>query len=175
MFLPADPPRGGRWSDHQMVINGIFFRARAGCPWRDLPEGFGGMSSARRARAVPAAEHHGLTGLFGKPMAGQRRASSPALMVQLAASASMRQAAITYRLTFEPTAPGSRMQWPGQVQPKGAFRLLGSLITWMGTRQEQRIWTSLKDRLEARRHRHQPAGSASHLTWLPGSSSLSRE
>jgi len=24
-----------------MVINGIFFRARAGCPWRDLPEGFG--------------------------------------------------------------------------------------------------------------------------------------
>ena len=23
------------------VINGIFFRTRAGCPWRDLPEGFG--------------------------------------------------------------------------------------------------------------------------------------
>jgi transposase len=23
------------------VINGIFFRARAGCLWRDLPEGFG--------------------------------------------------------------------------------------------------------------------------------------
>jgi transposase len=41
VFLPADPPRGGRWSDHRMVINGIFFRARAGCPWRDLPEGFG--------------------------------------------------------------------------------------------------------------------------------------
>ena len=41
MFLPADPPRGGRWSDHRMVINGIFFRARAGCPWRDLAEGFG--------------------------------------------------------------------------------------------------------------------------------------
>jgi len=71
--------------------------------------------------------------------------------------------------------PGSQMQWPGQVQPKGAFRLLGSLITWMGIRQEQRIWTSLKDRLEVRQHRHQPAGSASHLTWLPGSSSLSRE
>jgi transposase len=41
VFLPADPPRGGRWPDHRMVINGIFFRARAGCPWRDLPEGFG--------------------------------------------------------------------------------------------------------------------------------------
>ena len=24
-----------------MVINGIFFRTRTGCPWRDLPEGFG--------------------------------------------------------------------------------------------------------------------------------------
>jgi len=58
-------------------------------------------------------------------------------MVQLAASASMRQAVVSYTLTFEPTAPGSRMQWPGQVRPKGAFGLLGSLITWMGIRQEQ--------------------------------------
>ena len=42
MFLPSGPQRrGGRWADHRMVINGIFFRARAGCPWRDLPEGFG--------------------------------------------------------------------------------------------------------------------------------------
>jgi transposase len=41
MFLPVDPPRGGRWADHRTVINGIFFRARAGCPWRDLPENFG--------------------------------------------------------------------------------------------------------------------------------------
>jgi transposase len=39
--LPADPRQGGRWADHRTVINGIFFRARAGCPWRDLPEGFG--------------------------------------------------------------------------------------------------------------------------------------
>ena len=41
MFLPAGPPRGGRWADHRSVIDGIFFRARAGCPWRDLPEGSG--------------------------------------------------------------------------------------------------------------------------------------
>jgi transposase len=32
LFLPADPPRGGRWSDHRTVINSIFFRTRAGCP-----------------------------------------------------------------------------------------------------------------------------------------------
>ena len=40
-FLPADPRQGGRWVDHRAVINGIFFRSRSGCPWRDLPEGFG--------------------------------------------------------------------------------------------------------------------------------------
>jgi transposase len=38
----GDPQqRGGRWADYWTVINGIFFRPRAGCPWRDLPEGFG--------------------------------------------------------------------------------------------------------------------------------------
>jgi len=42
VFLPCGPQRrGGRWADHRTVINGIFFRTRAGCPWRDLPEGSG--------------------------------------------------------------------------------------------------------------------------------------
>src|SRR5271165_5530810 len=42
VLLPSGPQqRGGRWADHRTVINGIFFRTRAGCPWRDLPEGFG--------------------------------------------------------------------------------------------------------------------------------------
>jgi transposase len=36
-LLPADPPRGGRWLDHRMVINGVFHRTRAGCACRDLP------------------------------------------------------------------------------------------------------------------------------------------
>ena len=40
------------------------------------------------------------------------------------------------------------MRWSGQVRPKGAFRLPGPLITWMGIRQEQRMWTSLKQHLE---------------------------
>jgi transposase len=38
-LLPADPRQGGRWADHRVVISAVFFRARAGCPWRDLPEG----------------------------------------------------------------------------------------------------------------------------------------
>jgi hypothetical protein len=61
----------------------------------------------------------------------------------------MRQADISYTLTFEPVAAGTRMRWSGQVRPKGAVRLPGPVITWMGVRQEQRIWTSLKKHLEA--------------------------
>ncbi|MFD4548513.1 IS5 family transposase [Streptomyces sp. NPDC058466] len=39
--LPTSGQRGGRWSDHRRVINGILFRVRTGIPWRDLPERFG--------------------------------------------------------------------------------------------------------------------------------------
>jgi transposase len=40
-LLPANPRQGHRWNDHRMVINGVMFRTRAGCAWRDLPEQFG--------------------------------------------------------------------------------------------------------------------------------------
>lgn len=33
--------RGGRWADHQTVIEAIAWRYRTGSPWRDLPESFG--------------------------------------------------------------------------------------------------------------------------------------
>ena len=67
----------------------------------------------------------------------------------LASITTMQQADFSYTLTFEPDAAGTRMRWSGQVRPKGAFRLLRPVITWMGIRQEQRIWTSLKKHLEA--------------------------
>jgi hypothetical protein len=67
----------------------------------------------------------------------------------LASATTMQQAEISYMLTFEPAAGGTRMRWSGQVRPRGAVRLLGPVITWMGTRQEQRIWASLKEHLEA--------------------------
>ncbi len=73
----------------------------------------------------------------------------------LASTTTMQQADISYTLTFEPAAGGTRMRWSGQVRPKGAFRLLGPVITWMGIRQEQRIWASLKEHLEAA-----PAGAS---------------
>jgi hypothetical protein len=66
----------------------------------------------------------------------------------LASTTTMAQADISYTLTFEPAGAGTRMGWAGQVRPKGAFRLLGPLITWLGIRQERRIWASLKKHLE---------------------------
>lgn len=67
----------------------------------------------------------------------------------LTSTTTMQQADISYALMFEPAAAGTQMRWLGQVRPKGVFRLLGPVITWMGIRQEQRIWTSLKEHLEA--------------------------
>lgn len=61
----------------------------------------------------------------------------------------MAQADIGYTLTFEPAAAGTLMRWSGQVHPKGALRLVGPLIAWAGTRQEHRVWASLKQHLEA--------------------------
>ena len=41
-LLPSRKPRrGGRWRDHRQVINGILFRVRTGCPWRDVPDRYG--------------------------------------------------------------------------------------------------------------------------------------
>jgi len=31
-LLPGQPRQGHRWNDHRLVIDGIFFRTRTGCP-----------------------------------------------------------------------------------------------------------------------------------------------
>lgn len=51
-------------------------------------------------------------------------------------------------LSFEPVGEHTRMRWEWDVRPTGALRWLSPLITWMGRRQEERIWTSLKRYLE---------------------------
>ena len=51
-------------------------------------------------------------------------------------------------ITFEPALSGTRMRWSWHVRPKGAVRLMALLITWLGRRQEQAIWTSMKRYLE---------------------------
>jgi len=44
-LMPAPPRQGHRWNDHRTVVNGILFRTRTGCPWRDLPGEFGNWST----------------------------------------------------------------------------------------------------------------------------------
>lgn len=33
--------RGGQYHDHRRVVEGIAYRFRTGCPWRDVPRAFG--------------------------------------------------------------------------------------------------------------------------------------
>lgn len=33
--------RGGQWSDHRTILNGILWRLRTGAAWRDMPERYG--------------------------------------------------------------------------------------------------------------------------------------
>ncbi len=41
-LLPSSKGRQSRpFRDHRQVVEGIVFRLRTGCPWRDLPERFG--------------------------------------------------------------------------------------------------------------------------------------
>lgn len=40
-LLPPQNVHGARWKDHRTVINGILFRTRSGCAWRDLPPCYG--------------------------------------------------------------------------------------------------------------------------------------
>ena len=68
---------------------------------------------------------------------------------KLFTTTAMGQANIGYLLRFGPAAAGTRMRWSGQARLKGAYRLLGPVITWLGIRQERRIWASLKQHLEA--------------------------
>lgn len=52
-------------------------------------------------------------------------------------------------LTFEPSGSSTTMRWSWRVNTRGAMRLLSPLVAWMGRRQERRIWTALKQQLEA--------------------------
>jgi hypothetical protein len=52
-------------------------------------------------------------------------------------------------LTFEPRGDSTLMKWEWNVRPTGALKLLSPLVTWMGVRQEKRIWGELKRYLES--------------------------
>ena len=44
-FLSLRAPNGRTPLNHRLVLDGIFWIARTGAPWRDLPEEFGTWSS----------------------------------------------------------------------------------------------------------------------------------
>ncbi len=46
--IETGPKRGRPASNHRLVLDGVFWIARTGAPWRDLPEEFGKWSSVYR-------------------------------------------------------------------------------------------------------------------------------
>jgi transposase len=47
-ILAIRAPNGRKSANHRLVLDGIFWIARTGSPWRDLPEEFGKWSSVYR-------------------------------------------------------------------------------------------------------------------------------
>ena len=70
---------------------------------------------------------------------------------RLGSRTTMSSADIDGGLTFEPVNRATRMSWSWDVRPKGSLRLLAPLVARLGRRQEQTIWTALKDQLEGPR------------------------
>ncbi len=46
--IETGPKRGRPPGDHRLVLDGVFWIARTGAPWRDLPEDFGKWGSVYR-------------------------------------------------------------------------------------------------------------------------------
>lgn len=67
---------------------------------------------------------------------------------RLASSTHMPTMEIQGALTFEPVPEGTLMRWRWELQPRGVLRLLTPLIARMGQRQEEAIWSGLKQFLE---------------------------
>ncbi len=47
-ILAIRAPNGRKPTNHRLVLDGVFWIARTGSPWRDLPEEFGKWSSVYR-------------------------------------------------------------------------------------------------------------------------------
>jgi uncharacterized protein YndB with AHSA1/START domain len=66
----------------------------------------------------------------------------------LASSTHLSNMDIQGTLTFDPVPAGTRMRWSWELYPKGVLKLLTPLVARLGRRQEQAIWTGLKQYLE---------------------------
>lgn len=54
--------------DHRAVINGVLWRTRTGCPWRDLPEDYGNWKTIYHRHRRWSAD-----GTWARVLAGLRR------------------------------------------------------------------------------------------------------
>lgn len=64
--IETGPRRGRRPKDHRLVLDGVFWIARTGSPWRDLHDHFGKWSSVyRQFRCVSACKSAPLLGDIG--------------------------------------------------------------------------------------------------------------
>lgn len=69
---------------------------------------------------------------------------------RLGTATTMASAQVRGALTFAPADAGTRMAWTWDVVPNGVPRLLSPVVAWMGRRQENATWASLKRHLESR-------------------------
>ena len=90
-----------------------------------------------------AARFMGRTAEMRSELTGYRQARPPGLR-----ATTTEQADIDGTLTFDPVPGGTRMRWSWTVRPRGAARVLALVISWIGRRQEQAIWVSMKRYLE---------------------------
>lgn len=48
--------RGGQYHDHRRVVEGIAYKFRTGCPWRDVPRAFGPWQTLWKRHAAWSAD-----------------------------------------------------------------------------------------------------------------------
>lgn len=80
---------------------------------------------------------------------------------RIASTTRMAAADFSGTLTFTPIPAGTRLRWSWDARPKGAVRLLAPVFVPIGARQERRMWTALRDHLEAASQPEAPAGRTS--------------
>jgi Polyketide cyclase / dehydrase and lipid transport len=68
---------------------------------------------------------------------------------RLASSTTLSSMTIDGTLTFEPQSEGTLMRWHWDVRPRGVLKLLSPIVARLGRRQEQAVWTGLKELLES--------------------------
>ena len=129
-FLPPGGARGGRWSDHRRVINGVLYRVRTGVQWRDLPERFGPWETVYKRHRRWSAD--GTWAMILAELQIEADAADPdgALARALEQEHQQREWAVNIDSTCcraHQHAAGARHRPPGDFPQKGAARVWRSM------------------------------------------------